>query len=197
MLSRRVLAPISAMTERAKAITAEKLSERLPVLNPGDELGQLAAVFNAAFSRLEQSFAQLRHFTADASHELRTPLTAIRSVGEVGLQGQRDAAAYREVIGSMLEETRPAGAPGREPAEFVARRSRRGGNCNWGRSNWARWRGEVAAFVEILAAEKRTAACRRSARAAVVGGRSRLAAAKRWSIFVDNAIKYGALTLRR
>jgi signal transduction histidine kinase len=40
----------------------------------------------------------------DASHELRTPLTAIRSVGEVGLRGRRDEAAYREIIGSMLEE---------------------------------------------------------------------------------------------
>jgi signal transduction histidine kinase len=35
---------------------------------------------------------------------LRTPLTAIRSVGEVGLRGRRDEVAYREIIGSMLEE---------------------------------------------------------------------------------------------
>jgi signal transduction histidine kinase len=46
----------------------------------------------------------MRRFTADASHELRTPLTAIRSVGEVGLRGRRDEIAYREIIGSMLEE---------------------------------------------------------------------------------------------
>jgi signal transduction histidine kinase len=46
----------------------------------------------------------MRRFTSDASHELRTPLTAIRSVGEVGLRGRRDESAYREIIGSMLEE---------------------------------------------------------------------------------------------
>src|SRR5262249_43330762 len=34
----------------------------------------------------------------------RTPLTAMRSVGEVGLRGRRDDVAYREIIGSMLEE---------------------------------------------------------------------------------------------
>src|SRR3974390_343906 len=56
------------------------------------------------FGRLESSFERMRHFTADASHELRTPLTAIRSVGEVGLRGRRDETAYREIIGSMLEE---------------------------------------------------------------------------------------------
>src|SRR3989449_7112574 len=104
-LARRALASVSRMAERARTITAERLGERLPVENPGDELGQLAAVFNNAFARLERSFEQLRRFTADASHELRTPLTAMRSVGEVGLREHRDAAAYREIIGSMLEET--------------------------------------------------------------------------------------------
>jgi len=103
-LARRHLAPLALMAERARRITAEHLEERLPVGNVHDELGQLAAAFNDAFGRLERSFEQLRRFTADASHELRTPLTAIRSVGEVGLRGDRDTPGYREVIGSMLEE---------------------------------------------------------------------------------------------
>ena len=53
-------------------------------------MGRLATVFNATLARLEESFGQMRRFTADVSHELRTPLTAIRSVGEVGLRGRRD-----------------------------------------------------------------------------------------------------------
>jgi signal transduction histidine kinase len=80
------------------------LSDRLPVDRPEDEMGRLAAVFNETLGRLEESFEQMRRFTADVSHELRTPLTAIRSVGEVGLRGHRDEAAYRGIIGSMLEE---------------------------------------------------------------------------------------------
>jgi heavy metal sensor kinase len=103
-LARRALAPVDRMAEQARLITAERLTERLPVDNPGDELGRLATVFNQTLMRLESSFEQMRRFTADASHELRTPLTAMRSVGEIGLRGRRDPAAYREVIGSMLEE---------------------------------------------------------------------------------------------
>lgn len=103
-LARRALAPVSRMTEQARRISAERLGERLPVQNPGDELGQLAAAFNETFARLERSFDQLRRFTADASHELRTPLTAIRSVGEVGLAQHPGEQGYREVIGSILEE---------------------------------------------------------------------------------------------
>jgi heavy metal sensor kinase len=103
-LAGRALAPIGAMAAKAAEITAERLSERLPVEDPHDEFGRLAAVFNKTFARLEDSFERLRRFTADASHELRTPLTAIRSVGEVGLQDNSDATACREVIASMLEE---------------------------------------------------------------------------------------------
>jgi heavy metal sensor kinase len=103
-LARRALAPIEEMTERARSITAERLSDRLPVAHPEDEMGRLASVFNETLSRLEGSFDQMRHFTTDVSHELRTPLTAIRSVGEVGLRGHRTETSYRGIIGSMLEE---------------------------------------------------------------------------------------------
>src|SRR5580704_5978128 len=103
-LAQRALSPVERMTERARSITAERLSDRLPVHNPDNEMGRLATVFNETLGRLEASFGQMRRFTGDVSHELRTPLTAIRTVGEVGLREPREAAAYRAIIGSMLEE---------------------------------------------------------------------------------------------
>ena len=100
----RALSPVSAMAAKSREISAEALSERLPVGNPNDELGRMATVFNETLGRLEASFERLRNFTANVSHELRTPLTAIRSVGEVALQRRLDADALRDVVGSMLEE---------------------------------------------------------------------------------------------
>jgi len=98
-VARRSLLPVAAMVEQAKKITSESLGNRLPVSNPYDEVGQLAAVFNDTLQRLENSFTELKRFTADASHELRTPLTALRTVGEVALrEGDHPA------ISSMLEE---------------------------------------------------------------------------------------------
>jgi P-type Mg2+ transporter len=99
----RALAPLAVMAERARRLSASSLSERLPVSDPHDEIGRLAVIFNATLDRLEDSFAELRRFTADASHELRTPLTAIRTVGEVALR-QQDPAKVRDSVGSMLEE---------------------------------------------------------------------------------------------
>ena len=103
-LARRALRPVEVMADRARSITVDRLTDRLPVDNPKDELGRLATVFNETLTRLNASFDQMRRFTAYASHELRTPLTAIRSVGEVGLRSKREPSAYREIIGSMLEE---------------------------------------------------------------------------------------------
>ena len=139
VLASRALAPIEQMTARARTITAERLADRLPVANPENEMGRLATVFNETLGRLEASFDQMRRFTTDVSHELRTPLTAIRSVGEVGLRGHRDEAAYRGIIGSMLEEVdrlaslvdRLLDAVARRdaPGEAVARRRRSLGAC--------------------------------------------------------------------
>ena len=107
LITQRSLAPMSQIAARARQITAESLEGRLPVHNPYDELGQLAAVFNATLARLENSFAELRRFTADASHELRTPLTALRAVGEAALRPDAgDPKSLRDALSSMLEETR-------------------------------------------------------------------------------------------
>jgi heavy metal sensor kinase len=104
LVATRSLAPLDAMARQARRITSESLSKRLPNLNPNDELGRLATVFNETLTRLEASFAELQRFTSDASHELRSPLTALRAVGEVALRDGDDPAILRETIGSMLEE---------------------------------------------------------------------------------------------
>jgi heavy metal sensor kinase len=103
-LARRSLAPIAAMTHKARSIEAHTLGERLPVANARDELGELAGVVNDLLDRLERTFTQMRQFTADASHELRTPLAAVRGEAQVALTRNRTEAEYRESIEVMLEE---------------------------------------------------------------------------------------------
>jgi heavy metal sensor kinase len=104
-IAKRALRPLEQMTSRAERITASNLGDRLDVANERDELGKMARVFNHLLERLEQTFRQLQRFTADASHELRTPLAAIRTISEVALEKPTDAEAYREALGSVLEES--------------------------------------------------------------------------------------------
>jgi heavy metal sensor kinase len=103
VIAGRALAPVKEMVERTRRLSAKALNERLPVVNPHDELGQLATVFNETLQQLENSFAELKRFTADVSHELRTPLTAIRAVGEVAYRERNPAILY-DALGSILEE---------------------------------------------------------------------------------------------
>jgi two-component system OmpR family sensor kinase len=105
-LARRSLSPVVAMSERARRISAENLEERLPLGNPRDELGRLAATFNELLTRLESSFKQQRRFMADASHELRTPLSVIRTATDVTLSREhRDENEYRDALRIASEQT--------------------------------------------------------------------------------------------
>jgi heavy metal sensor kinase len=105
-LARRSLAPVVAMSERARRIGAENLQERLPLSNARDELGKLAATFNELLTRLETSFNQQRRFMADASHELRTPLSVIRTATDVTLgREHREENEYRDALKIASEQT--------------------------------------------------------------------------------------------
>jgi heavy metal sensor kinase len=104
-LARRALQPVQSMVQTARQISAERLNQRLPVVNPDDELGSLAETLNHMIERLERSFAEMQRFTADAAHELRTPLAVIRNEAEVALRLPRSGDEYCQVLENLLEET--------------------------------------------------------------------------------------------
>jgi heavy metal sensor kinase len=100
----RALEPLHRMIRMADRITPKRLNERLPFIDPTNELGRLAAVINALLERIQTDMDELQRFTSDVSHELRTPLTALLIKGEIALQGSRSKPGDEEVIGSMLGE---------------------------------------------------------------------------------------------
>ena len=102
LLARKSLAPVAAMSAQARAVGASNLGERIAVMNPRDELGQLAVTLNALLARLEESFGSQRRFMADASHELRSPVAILQGELEVTLAREdRDAREYRESLEIM------------------------------------------------------------------------------------------------
>jgi len=77
VIAGRVLAPLRALTETARAITETDLTRRIDVEGE-DEIAELGRTFNAMLDRLQAAFATQKDFVSDAGHELRTPITIIR-----------------------------------------------------------------------------------------------------------------------
>ena len=106
-LARRSLSPVVAMSARAARIGSANPHERLPVVNPRDELGQLAQMLNGLLSRLAGALDQQRRFMADASHELRTPVAIMRGEAEIALSCEtRSADEYRDAMHVIGDEGR-------------------------------------------------------------------------------------------
>jgi two-component system, OmpR family, sensor kinase len=87
LFARAVVSPIESVVAAATAVKeGQGLAQRVAYRGPPDEIGRLAATFNAmlaelesAYRALDQSNQRLRQFLADCAHELRTPLAVIMS----------------------------------------------------------------------------------------------------------------------
>ncbi len=127
LVARTALAPIASFTEQTETLSGTlDLSRRLEV-SGRDELGRLAASFNATLDALERSVAAQRHLIADASHELRTPITSLRAniqtLGEADRLPLEEQASLRaDIVAELDQLTALVGdvvelARGAEPAD--------------------------------------------------------------------------------
>jgi heavy metal sensor kinase len=94
------------MAKQAHRITGSNLETRIEIDNAAEELAVLVTSFNQLLARLDQSFATMRRFVADASHELRTPVSVIRGEADVALSQERSPGEYRESLAVVLDESR-------------------------------------------------------------------------------------------
>ena len=94
-LSRRITAPVAALTEATQAI-AQGDTTRLPVMS-SDELGRMSTAFNDMSAALETQRELRRRLINDVSHELNTPLSVImleaRGLRD-GLQAPEEASDH-------------------------------------------------------------------------------------------------------
>lgn len=102
--SGQALAPVSNIVQEVENIQPTDLSRRVDTGENRDELARLAETFNRLLDRVEQAFRMQRMFLSNVSHELKNPLQAIRSQLDVALSRERDPAAYRSALQSVLDD---------------------------------------------------------------------------------------------
>jgi signal transduction histidine kinase len=132
LATRRLLRPLSRLAAQVNARGAQPPQTRLAEDYPPDEIGQLAAAFDATYNQLEQALRREQLFTADVGHELRTPLMVISSSCELlreeqalDASGQARLARIEAAAADMGErlDTYLMLARGGDAAERFARES--------------------------------------------------------------------------
>ncbi len=86
ILSRRILAPVRALTSAARQFGRGDFSHRLKFKDKG-EVGELAQAFNSMASDLERAEQLRKNLVADVAHELRTPLSNLQGYLEAVCDG--------------------------------------------------------------------------------------------------------------
>jgi signal transduction histidine kinase len=104
-IARGLVDPIVRLTAAMDEIGSEKLDRRLR-WKRSDEIGRLAATFDAMLDRLQDAFARERQFISDASHEFKTPLTVINANAQlIRRWGDSDPVVRAESFDAIVNES--------------------------------------------------------------------------------------------
>jgi signal transduction histidine kinase len=115
-LSRRILAPVKALTTAARQYGKGDFSRRVDYQGEG-EMGDLARSFNSMAANLEKNEQLRRNMVADVAHELRTPVSNLKGYLEAITDGivkpdedtirslNEEAASLTNLVGDLQELT--------------------------------------------------------------------------------------------
>ncbi|WP_404434438.1 HAMP domain-containing histidine kinase [Microbacterium lacus] len=103
LVTTRLLRPLRQMRETAERVSAQSLSERLPIQGH-DDVSDLAQTMNAMLDRLDHALDSQRQLLSDVGHELKTPITIVRGYLEVvDAEDPRDVRDTRDLAVDELE----------------------------------------------------------------------------------------------
>ncbi len=119
-VSRQIARPIQRLAQAARRIGLGQYAQRvtIPAANQRDEIGQLAASFNAMAAALEQTERHRLELVGDVAHELRTPIATLEGYLEGLLDGvveptpqtlarlHNEAGHLRRLVGDLQELSR-------------------------------------------------------------------------------------------
>jgi len=101
LLSRRILAPVKALTRTARRLGKGDFSPRVQFKDKS-EVGELAQAFNVMADNIEREEQMQRNMIADVAHELRTPLSNLSGYLEAIRDGVKEPDT--DTIRSLHEE---------------------------------------------------------------------------------------------
>lgn len=104
-LSFRTLKPLRHIITTVEAIDIGKMDSRVPLTETGDELDELARLFNGMLDRISNLLTGMKESLDNVAHDLRTPLTRLRHNCETALNELPIDDPSRKAHESTLEES--------------------------------------------------------------------------------------------
>jgi signal transduction histidine kinase len=101
----RALRPIRDLIQTVHSVQSGEIQARVPLRHSGDELDELAQLFNEMLAKIEKLVSGMKETLDNVAHDLRTPLTRLRTAVETRLQEEYDPAAHREALMDCAEES--------------------------------------------------------------------------------------------
>jgi signal transduction histidine kinase len=118
-LARRILRPVKELDRGASEVARGNYDYRIPVDDPDvgthDELGRLAAVFNAMCASIQdgrqelirqERIATIGRLSTSIVHDLRNPLAAIYGGAEMLIDGELTTAQVQRLAGNIYRSSR-------------------------------------------------------------------------------------------
>jgi signal transduction histidine kinase len=104
-LAFRALRPVKDLINTVSSVKTGNMDVRVPQRGTGDELDELAILFNGMLERIEMLINGMHEALDNVAHDLRTPMTRLRNVVETILQTEVDSETLREALMDCAEES--------------------------------------------------------------------------------------------
>jgi signal transduction histidine kinase len=105
LLAFRALRPVRDLIQTVHSVQSGAIQARVPLRQSGDELDELAQLFNEMLEKIEKLVAGMKETLDNVAHDLRTPLTRLRTIVETRLQPGYDPSVLREALMDCAEES--------------------------------------------------------------------------------------------
>jgi heavy metal sensor kinase len=104
-LAFRALRPIRHLISAVRSVGPNRMDTRVPSPQTGDELDELATLFNGMLEKIEALINGMRDSLDNVAHDLRTPMTRLRGIAEIALRSDQNLEICQEALADSIEES--------------------------------------------------------------------------------------------